>query len=133
MSTESKGLIELVNDSDQNGSSVYRALEILSTWGYSVSQKQHILSAPESVLLNCHCDSLGFTPEQLVRADCVLTIDSALRILFENPTNISGFMTMPNYNPGFEGATPMELIDQGDLGTLTHIAKRIQALAHIGW
>ena len=63
----------------------------------------------------------------------MLTIDAALRIIFENPTNIAGFMTMRNYNPGFEGATPMELINQVDLGALTHVAERLQAWAHIGW
>jgi len=53
--------------------------------------------------------------------------------VFENPTNVYGFMAMPNNNAYFNGAAPLTLIGSGAFGTLYEVAKRIDALRGGMW
>ena len=53
---------------------------------------------------------------------------SALRIVFSNPENTYGFMSMKNNNAFFNGATPLSIIENGDFGSLHEVAKRVDVL-----
>ena len=72
------------------------------------------------------------TQEQLERISRVLHIHAALRTIFSNPDNVYGFMTMNN-NAGFEGSSPLKLIESGSLEELASVAERAQSLTEGGW
>ena len=104
--------------------------DILERWGCSPSQKRVILGlskvsfdryqkGEEKVLLS---------NEQLERLSYIANIHQALRMVFSNPENIYGFMSMKNDNPYFNGASPLQLISTGNFGTLYEVFKRIDAM-----
>lgn len=63
----------------------------------------------------------------------MLNIHSALRVIFDNPENLYGFMAMANHNPFFQGRTPLEVMSQGDFVSLYETFKRIDALRGAQW
>ncbi|QOR37966.1 hypothetical protein HNO52_05180 [Billgrantia diversa] len=63
--------------------------------------------------------------DQLARISYVLNIHAALRVLFDNPDNLYGFMAMPNFNKGSDGRSALEVIACGDIGTLRETWLRV--------
>lgn len=64
------------------------------------------------------------TVDQFSRIGAVLKIDSALRHRFNNPLNVTGFMSMANSNWPFNGATPLDTVAQGEM-SLDEVAQHI--------
>lgn len=108
---------------------------ILMSWGCSTSQAQHILKLSKSSYhkFKTHPSSANLTDDQLERVSYLLNIHQALRIVFSNPENVSGFMKMPNHNDFFAGRSPLSIIESGKFGDLYEVAKRIDALRGGMW
>ncbi len=68
--------------------------------------------------------------DQLTRISLVLNIHAALRVLFDNPKNLYGFMSMDNHDDFFHGRSPLEVIASGDLTSLHETWQRLDALSH---
>lgn len=103
------------------------SLEILKRWGASDSQVVSILnisSAESAQLPSCKVSS-----EQLVKISYILNIHAALRILFNNQSNVCGFMTMKNHSLFFEGKAPLTFIASGELAALEQVAEHLTALS----
>lgn len=124
-----------VNQNSLSQAGFKAANNILSSWGCSAVQSQQILklskstyhrfkSSPETTTLN---------DDQLERISYLLNIHQALRIVFSNPDNVTGFMTMPNHNDYFAGRTPLDVIESGKFGDLYEVAKRIDAFRGGMW
>ncbi len=70
----------------------------------------------------------NLSDDQLERVSYLLNIHQALRIVFSNPANVSGFMGLKNHNDYFAGRTPLEIINSGKFGDLYEVARRVDAL-----
>ncbi len=103
---------------------------ILSNWGCSAQQSQSIMKVSRSSYhkFKAKPETANLTDDQLERVSYILNIHQALKIVFSNPANINGFMTMNNYNDFFAGRAPLEIITSGSFGDLYEVAKRIDAL-----
>lgn len=104
--------------------------KILSSWGCSAVQVQQILKLSKSSYhkFKANPESTKLSDDQLERVSYILNMHQALRIVFSNPANITGFMGMKNHNDYFAGRTPLEIIQSGKFGDLYEVARRIDAL-----
>lgn len=110
---------------------VRAAMKILDKWGCSAEQQQSILQLSRAAFYKYRSKetrTASLSHDQLTRISYLLNMHSALRIVFTNPENIYGFMTMQNNNPFFNGTTPLSVIEGGDFGNLHEVAKRIDVL-----
>ena len=73
-------------------------------------------------------DTARLSGDQVERISYILNIHAALRIVFDNPENVYGFMSMPNNNSYFNGRTPLTVISTGNFGALYETFKRVDAL-----
>ena len=108
---------------------------ILDKWGCNREQILNILQISRSAYHKYRADptSAKLNNDQLERLSYLLNIHAALRIVFDNPDNVYGFMSMPNQNPFFNGAAPLEIIASGNFGALYETHSRIDALRGGGW
>lgn len=106
------------------------ALNILDKWGCTADQGQAILRLPKATYYKYRNDPEGarLDKDQLTRISYLLNMHQALRIIFENPENVYGFMSKQNHNPYFHGRAPLEVIETGDFGALYETFKRIDTL-----
>jgi len=106
------------------------AFNILDKWQCTPEQQQNILQVSRAAFYKYHGDdaSVSLSKDQRERISYLLNIHAALRIVFDNPANVYGFMRMTNHNPYFNGETPLNLISSGNFGVLYEVAKRIDAL-----
>ncbi len=100
---------------------------ILLSWGCTAGQCHTILGISE---LSYHkfksaSDTTQLNPEQFERVSYLLNIHQALRMTFNTPSNLSGFMGMKNDNAPFDGRTPLAMIASGDLADLREVAQHI--------
>lgn len=101
--------------------------KILLSWGCTAQQCQTILGISE---LSYHKfksapDTTQLNPEQFERVSYLLNIYQALRMTFNTPSNLSGFMGMKNNNVPFAGSTPLAMITSGNLDDLREVAQHI--------
>ncbi|MCE8004405.1 hypothetical protein [Billgrantia ethanolica] len=98
------------------------AVTILEKWGATVEQGTAILRVSPDTYAQAKQQNpewqIILDEDQLARISYVLNIHAALRVLFDNPDNLYGFMAMPNYNEGFDGRSALEVIAAGDIGAL---------------
>src|SRR5690554_6442934 len=98
------------------------AVTILDNWGATGEQATAILRISRSTLARAKRRDpewqVSLDEDQLTRVSLVLNIHAVLRVIFDNPENLYGFMRMANYNEGFDGRSPLEVIATGDIGTL---------------
>ncbi|MGY3892914.1 MbcA/ParS/Xre antitoxin family protein [Aeromonas enterica] len=107
------------------------AMNIMDKWGCSAEQQQNILQLSRAAFYkyrSLETKTASLSHDQLTRISYLLNMHSALRIVFSNPDNAYGFMTMRNNNPFFNGTTPLSLIEGGEFGNLHEVAKRIDVL-----
>jgi len=108
---------------------------ILDKWQCSPEQIQRILQISKAAYYKYrndpYCASL--TQDQIERISYVLNIHSSLRLLFDNPQNLYGFMALPNHNPYFNGNSPLAIISSGQFAALYETFKRIDALRGGMW
>lgn len=112
------------------------AVRILDLWGATGAQGEAILRVSHSTYARARHGDLGrikLDRDQLTRISHVLNIHAALRLIFDNPENLHGFMRMANHNAWFNGESPLALIGQGDIGALYETFKRIDALRSSSW
>ncbi|QDD88166.1 antitoxin Xre-like helix-turn-helix domain-containing protein [Pseudomonas oryzihabitans] len=113
------------------------ALNILERWQASCEQSCRILRISRSTYtraLQREGDwSVSLDTDQLQRISLVLNIHSALRVVFDNPENVYGFVAMANYHEFFNGRSPLEVMAQGDMIALYETFRRIDVLRGAGW
>lgn len=63
------------------------------------------------------------------RCGLILQIDGALKIMFNNPDNINGFMKMPNKHRLFDGSEPLDFIEREGVAGLKLILKLVLGIA----
>ena len=111
------------------------AFNILDKWGCTAEQAQSILRLPKATYYKYRSDpeSARLDRDQLARISYLLNIHQALRIVFENPENVYGFMRKRNHNPYFHGKAPLEVIESGDFAALYETFRRIDTLRNGLW
>jgi uncharacterized protein (DUF2384 family) len=103
---------------------------ILDKWGYSPEQQILILGMKKSLYDDCRKDinKTSLSDDQLKRVSYILNIHAALRMLFDHPENMNGFMSMNNHNAFFDGRKPIDIISSGRLDDLSDTFKHIDSL-----
>ncbi|MDR6230343.1 hypothetical protein QE444_002700 [Pseudomonas sp. SORGH_AS199] len=113
------------------------ALKILERWQASSEQSCRILRISRSTYTRAsQRDSewaVSLDADQLQRVSLVLNMHSALRLVFDNPENVYGFVAMANHNEFFNGRSPLEIMAQGDMISLYETFRRIDVLRGAGW
>lgn len=126
----------LVNDKAVAASGLKAAVRILDRWKATGEQGEAILRVSHSTYARAKGKNLSeikLDSDQLTRISYVLNIHAALRMLFENPDNVYGFISMENHNPYFNGRSPLEVISRGDFAALYETFKRIDSLRGAQW
>lgn len=108
---------------------------ILEKWGCSTTEKQAILGMSKSSFHRYQKDAstVSLSSDQLERLSYLANIHQALRVVFSNPDNVYGFMSMVNNNPYFNNRTPLSLISTGNFGSLYEVFKRIDSMRSGQW
>lgn len=89
---------------DKNVNHAYKAVnELLNRWGLTFEEKSALMG------INSQENPIKFDSIVIKRIITVLDIDSELKLYFNNPKNIFGYMTMVNNNPPFCGRKPLEI------------------------
>ena len=106
------------------------ALNIMDKWSCSEKEKMALLGVGRSTLHKYQAapDSARLTPDLLERISYLLNIHAILRILFENPENVYGFVNMPNSNPFFDGKAPMEILSSGLMSALYEVHRHLDGI-----
>lgn len=108
------------------------AVAILDKWGATGEQGEAILRVSHSTYARAKrkggLQSVNLDRDQLTRISFVLNIHAALRVIFDNPDNVYGFMRMPNHNEFFYGRSPLEVMSTGDIVAVYEAFRRIDAL-----
>ncbi len=119
---------------DQSGVILRTALRILEKWKATTEQEISILRVSRSSISRIQQGKgVELDCDQLERASIVLNCHASLRLVFDNPVNVYGFVGMENHNDFFNGRKPLEIMAQGDLLSLFETYKRIDALRGGGW
>ena len=117
---------------DQSGVILRTALRVLEKWKATTEQASNVLRVSRSSISRAHqgkCVELD--RDQLERASIVLNCHASLRLVFDNPENVYGFMGLENQNEFFNGRKPLEIMAQGDLLSLLETYKRIDAFSGV--
>ncbi|KXJ31530.1 antitoxin Xre-like helix-turn-helix domain-containing protein [Pseudomonas sp. HUK17] len=113
------------------------ALNILDRWQASSEQSCRILRISRSTYTRALQRegnwAVSLDADQLQRVSLVLNMHSALRLVFDNPENVYGFVAMANHNEFFNGRSPLEIMAQGDMISLYETFRRIDVLRGAGW
>ena len=121
----------------QSTAGLRAALNILEKWRASSEQSCQVLRISRSTYgraLQREGDwSVSLDADQLQRISLVLNIHSALRVVFDNPENVYGFVAMTNHNEFFNGRSPLEIMAQGDMIALYETFRRIDVMRGAGW
>lgn len=101
---------------DKCKTTVSSAVAILfEHWKISEAQKIAILDFDSCANLVSFFNSpstFNWSPALEQRLSLILNIHAKLRLLFSNPNNVYGYMTMVNKNSPFNGRKPIELASQ---------------------
>lgn len=112
------------------------AVRILDKWRASGEQGEAILRVSHSTYARARRGDLveiKLDSDQLTRISYLLNIHAALRMIFDNPENLYGFVNLVNHNPYFNGRTPLEIMGSGDFAALYETFKRIDSLRGAQW
>lgn len=108
------------------------AVNILEKWRASSDQICRILRISRSTYARANQPdptwSVNLDSDQMHRISLVLNIHAALRLVFDNPDNVYGFVAMVNHNEFFNGRSPLEIMAQGDMISLYETFRRIDVL-----
>ena len=117
---------------DQSGVILRTALRVLEKWKATTEQASNVLRVSRSSISRAHQGkSVELDRDQLERASIVLNCHASLRLAFDNPENVYGFMGLENKNEFFNGRKPLEIMAQGDLLSLLETYKRIDAFCAV--
>lgn len=112
------------------------AMNIMERWGATREQMGKVLRVSASTLARSKAangEGAKLDDDQLDRISYVLNIHAALRTLFENPTNLYGFIALPNKNDFFNGRSPLEVISDGSFASLYETHRHIDGLRGAQW
>lgn len=109
------------------------SIKIMNQWGAREDQISSVLgisSEARSEITQGKHSCVELNDEQMNRISYVLNIHAALRRLFENQKNVTGFVSMPNHHAAFNGKTPLDvMVESGIFGlylTMVHIGTRLE-------
>lgn len=132
--------MQTVQDISQNraaaAAGLKAAVRILDKWRASGEQGEAILRVSHSTYARARRGDLveiKLDSDQLTRISYLLNIHAALRMIFDNPENLYGFVNLVNHNPYFNGRTPLEIMGSGDFAALYETFKRIDSLRGAQW
>ncbi|MCL5425653.1 antitoxin Xre-like helix-turn-helix domain-containing protein [Halomonas sp. AOP13-D3-9] len=112
------------------------AVRILDKWRASGEQGEAILRVSHSTYARARRGDIAeikLDSDQLTRISYLLNIHASLRVIFDNPENLYGFVNMINHNPYFNGRTPLEIMGSGDFAALYETFKRVDSLRGGQW
>lgn len=112
------------------------AVRILDKWRASGEQGEAILRVSHSTYARARrgdITEIKLDSDQLTRISYLLNIHASLRVIFDNPENLYGFVNMINHNPYFNGRTPLEIMGSGDFAALYETFKRVDSLRGGQW
>lgn len=111
------------------------ANNILKGWGASVAQIQNVLQMSKSGYHKAVAEpaSVRLSGDQLTRVSLILNMFAACQMMFDNPENRNGFMSLKNHNGKFGGRSPLEVIASGDILQMIEAAKHIDGLRGAQW
>lgn len=113
------------------------AVGILEKWSASSEQACRILRISRSTYTRARQHdpdwAVALDSDQMQRISFVLNIHATLRLIFDNPQNVYGFVSMANDNEFFNGRTPLAIMAQGDMISLYETFRRIDALRGAQW
>lgn len=122
---------------DQCAAGLHAAVAILDKWQASGDQICRILRISRSTQARAKQREAGWSvsldTDQMQRISLVLNMHAALRLVFDNPQNLYGFVAMANHNEFFNGRTPLEIMAQGDMISLYETFRRLDALRGAQW
>lgn len=109
------------------------AINILDKWSASAKQACSILCISLSTYTRVKSAedatwAVNLDIDVMQRVSLVLNIHSVLRLIFDNPDNVYGFVSMKNDNEFFNGRAPIEVMAQGDIMSLYETFSRIDSL-----
>jgi uncharacterized protein (DUF2384 family) len=106
---------------------------VLASWGCTTQQVQAILKLSKSSYhkFKSHPELTKLGDDQMERISHLLNMHAALRMVFSNPQNVSGFMDSPNNNDFFTGRAPLEIISSGRFSDLYEVTRRVSSLQGI--
>lgn len=117
---------------DQRGVILRTALRVLEKWKATTEQASNVLRVSRSSISRAHQGKgVELDRDQLERASIVLNCHASLRLAFDNPENVYGFMGLENQNEFFNGRKPLEIMAQGDLMSILETYKRIDAICEV--
>ena len=117
---------------DQSGVILRTALRVLEKWKATTEQASNVLRVSRSSISRVHQGKgVELDRDQLERASIVLNCHASLRLAFDNPENVYGFMGLENQNEFFNGRKPLEIMAQGDLMSILETYKRIDAFCGV--
>lgn len=107
--------------------------KLLASWGCTTQQVQAILKLSKSSYhkFKSHPELTKLGDDPMERISHLLNIQAALRMVFSNPQNVSGFMGRANNNDFFAGRAPLEIISSGRFSDLYEVARRVSSLQGI--
>ena len=111
------------------------AANILDKWEASSTQASKILRVSPTTIFRAKSKTreVSLDEDQMMRVSLILNIHSALKLIFDNPVNVYGFIKMKNNNGFFNGRSPLEVIEQGSMINLYETFKRIDGLRGAQW
>ncbi|MDB6049574.1 MAG: hypothetical protein JWR17_2320 [Pseudomonas sp.] len=122
---------------DQCVTGLRAAIEIVEKWQASSDQACRMLRISRSTYTRAKqrdsAWSVALDSDQMQRISFVLNIHAALRLVFDNPENVYGFLAMANENEFFNGRAPLEIMSQGDMISLYETFRRIDVLRGAQW
>ncbi|MBB3188948.1 antitoxin Xre-like helix-turn-helix domain-containing protein [Halomonas cerina] len=126
-----------VHDKAKCAAGLKAAVAILEKWGATGEQATAILRVSRSTYARAKrrdpAWQVSLDEDQLTRISLVLNIHAALRVIFDNPENLYGFMAMANHNDYFNGRAPLEIIASGGILALYEVFQRIDSLRGAQW
>lgn len=112
------------------------AVNILDKWSATSAQTQAILRISRATYFKAKkagLSSINLDSDQLARISVILNIHATLRIIFDNPDNLYGFMKMVNNNVFFNGRSPLDSMSKGSFQAIYETFKRIDTLRSAQW
>ncbi|SES29508.1 MULTISPECIES: antitoxin Xre-like helix-turn-helix domain-containing protein [Halopseudomonas] len=111
------------------------AVTIMERWGASREQMSRILRVSGSTLARAKAGNgtIALDNDQLDRISYVLNIHGTLRLIFDNPDNVYGFLKLPNDNAFFNGRQPLSVMADGSFASLYETFRRIDGLRGAMW
>ena len=108
---------------------------ILDKWSVKAEEAWTVLGMKKAQYYKARksLDSISLSSDQIERISYVLNIHQALRVVFTNPENVYGYMTMPNDNHFFNGDTPLSVTVSRGFAGLYDTYRHIDTLRGGGW